>query len=380
MGRRDYAGGANTLMLQTGISSTDMVFTTDAPLGWPDGLSGPFAAVIDRGQPAEEKVLITSRATSTFTVSIRGYDGTLATDHSGSAIELVITSIDADEANEHVNLSASVHGLALGDHVMGASSTATVTNKAMSGTQNTFTNIPLTALPDTQSAITGINTHLTTLDGQVAAETAARTSADSSLNTAVVNETTRAQGAESTLTTNLTTETTRATTAEALLAPKATPTFTGVVTLGQDATAGLQAATFQQVAAAIAAAMQTTPSWQVIPLSSNMTSYDNDTQLGIPKYWKDPWGIVRCRGLGLATGIRTHGSNLMVFPTGARPALNWVVPVITSGTSSAAVTTANAAAVNRVTILQTGEVQLSLVDLSTNDWISMDNIWFPTVL
>ena len=49
--------------------------------------------------------------------------------------------------------------------------------------------------------------------------------------TAVAAEVTRAEGAEAALTTNLAAEVTRAETAEALLAPKASPTFTGTVTI-----------------------------------------------------------------------------------------------------------------------------------------------------
>lgn len=66
----------------------------------------PFVVVVDRGRPAEEKILCSGIAGATITVEERGYDGTSPQNHDGppSAAEVlhVLDSRTVDEANAHV--------------------------------------------------------------------------------------------------------------------------------------------------------------------------------------------------------------------------------------------------------------------------------------
>jgi len=195
MGRRSYSGGANTLTLAAAIAAGDMTFSTNGPVNWPDGVSGPFAVVMGKGLANEEKMLVSSRTGSVFTVTLRGYDGTAAGSHSGEAVQLCITAIDADEANTHVNAVSGVHGGTGGDPLLTGASVATVTNKTISGANNTLTNIPRTASPQ-------IDAKLTALDATDAVHTAGlantytKTVSDSNLAAAVLVETNRATAAE----------------------------------------------------------------------------------------------------------------------------------------------------------------------------------------
>jgi microcystin-dependent protein len=107
MTRREYAGAAAATTLAGALSPTGLTLNLDAATGWPDGSVGPFAIVIDRGTASEEKVLVASRTTTSLTVSVlgnRGYDDTTAIAHdAGATVEVCLTAVDLDEANQHIN-------------------------------------------------------------------------------------------------------------------------------------------------------------------------------------------------------------------------------------------------------------------------------------
>lgn len=90
-----------------GVGNT---FTVADDTGYP--ASGAFVVVWDRGQANEEKVLVASRAGTTFTVSQRGYDGTVASTHTAgqctcehalaaSVVQSLINHVDDLEADPH---------------------------------------------------------------------------------------------------------------------------------------------------------------------------------------------------------------------------------------------------------------------------------------
>lgn len=153
MGRRGYAGGANTVQLTSPIDDAALVLNVSSLVGWPSS-GAPFAVVINRGNPSEEKVLCNGLSAGVLTVAQRGYDGTTKLAHGATeTVEHTDTAVDADEANAHVNQSDGVHGLAAGNRVLGRSETATVSGKSLDGLANTFTNIPLASSPETQTQI-----------------------------------------------------------------------------------------------------------------------------------------------------------------------------------------------------------------------------------
>lgn len=158
--RREYKGAAQpaVLTLPLGGSTANLTITCDDLTNWPTGIAYPFYIVIDRDTPSEEKILCSSRSGNVLTVynvggqNGRGADDTSVTAHNvNAAVEHVFTATDADEANSHVNADSGVHGVT-GD-VVGTSDTQTITNKTLSGSNNTFVNVP-------QSAVTNLATSL----------------------------------------------------------------------------------------------------------------------------------------------------------------------------------------------------------------------------
>ena len=102
--RRSYAGAADSCTLFSAISAGDTSATlTGTVTNWPTtGVSpaGPFYMVIDPGLNAEEKVLVTARASGSINTMSRAQDGTLAAAHAvGAVCYPVGAAVDFDEAN-----------------------------------------------------------------------------------------------------------------------------------------------------------------------------------------------------------------------------------------------------------------------------------------
>ena len=93
MERREFAGGVIAQSLSANILSTSTSFDVADGSTFPTGDLNNFVVSIGRGEPYEEKILISSRSANTFTVASRGYDGTTAVAH--SAGELVDHVLDA---------------------------------------------------------------------------------------------------------------------------------------------------------------------------------------------------------------------------------------------------------------------------------------------
>lgn len=151
--RREHAGGAAPAVLTGAISSSDTAISLSTAVGWPTGSVGPFFVVLDPGTASEEKVLCASQAAAVLTVAGggRGADGTTAKSHAINApCYPCWAAAEADELNEHANATAQVHGLAAGSAVVGRTDTQTLTNKTMSGASNTFSAIPIGAVPGAQ--------------------------------------------------------------------------------------------------------------------------------------------------------------------------------------------------------------------------------------
>lgn len=122
MTRREYKGAAQAAVLTAALggSTADVQLICSDLTNWPTGVgSRPFFVVVDRGKATEEKILCSSRTGNVLTVFDNGItngraaDGTAITAHSINAIvEHVFTATDADEANDHINKSTGVHGIA----------------------------------------------------------------------------------------------------------------------------------------------------------------------------------------------------------------------------------------------------------------------------
>ena len=112
MARREYKAGIPTTLTGSGLSSTGLSFTIAESTNWPVG-TNKFWVTVDPGKPEEERILCTSRSglTVTITDGDRGQDSTGNRAHAvGATIWPSWSATDADEANEHVNLTTGVHG------------------------------------------------------------------------------------------------------------------------------------------------------------------------------------------------------------------------------------------------------------------------------
>ena len=112
MARREYKAGTPTTLTGTGLSSTGLSFTIAANTNWPVG-TNKFWVTVDPGTAQEERILCTSRSglSVTITDGDRGRDGTSASAHAvGATIWPSWSATDADESNEHINLTTGVHG------------------------------------------------------------------------------------------------------------------------------------------------------------------------------------------------------------------------------------------------------------------------------
>lgn len=84
--RREISGSVIAQALSANISNSSSSFSVTDGSSFPTGDLNPFVVVIGRGTSDEEKILISSRSSNTFTVSARGYDGTTAVAHTAGAL------------------------------------------------------------------------------------------------------------------------------------------------------------------------------------------------------------------------------------------------------------------------------------------------------
>lgn len=97
--RREFTGSALRTNLSANISNSASSFSVTDAVGFPSG-SNPFAVVVDRGTSDEEKMLISLRDGTVFTVQVRGYDGTAARAHtSGAFVDHILDAATIQDMN-----------------------------------------------------------------------------------------------------------------------------------------------------------------------------------------------------------------------------------------------------------------------------------------
>lgn len=154
---RNYSSIAQEAELTGGIGAGAGSFSVDSLSGWP--ASTPFTAVIDPGLPSEEIVTVTAVGGLTLTVT-RGEDGSTAVDHAaGSAVRHMVTGRDLREPQVHMDATTNVHGVGLGNAVVGTGTTQTLTNKTL-GTGTVIPSPPtnIARLPGEVTAYAGSST------------------------------------------------------------------------------------------------------------------------------------------------------------------------------------------------------------------------------
>lgn len=128
MSIRNYTNTGQTSTLVAAIGATDTSFTLNNYAGDP---TPPFTAALARGTATEEVILVTAVNVNTVAVT-RGYDGTQAqAQGAGTTFQEVVVALDYREANQHVNATTAVHGLAAGSAVVGTTDTQSLSNKTL---------------------------------------------------------------------------------------------------------------------------------------------------------------------------------------------------------------------------------------------------------
>ncbi len=141
---RNYSNTATATTLSGGINAAVTTMVVGTVAGLP--ATFPYAVIVDYQAASQEVVLVTAAAGTTLTIT-RGYDGTSAQSHSaGAAVVHGVIAKDLSDPQAHIDATTNIHGLSGGAQLVGTSTTQTLTNKTISGSDNTFSNIPGSAI------------------------------------------------------------------------------------------------------------------------------------------------------------------------------------------------------------------------------------------
>jgi hypothetical protein len=148
-----YSNTAVATTLSAGITGAQTTIDVAATTGFP--VTYPYTLIIEQGTANEEIVNVTSSAGGNSFNVTRGQDGTSAAAHAiNAAVTHGLVARDAQEPQDHIAASTNVHGLSGGSAVAGVTQTQTLTNKTMSGANNTFSNIPAAAITQPFASLT----------------------------------------------------------------------------------------------------------------------------------------------------------------------------------------------------------------------------------
>jgi len=151
--RRYYSATAvdNTVASSINSSATSVTLSS-SPTGYPTS-GQPFVVALDYNTASEELVLVNSYSGYTLNIT-RSFNGTSATAHNaGAVIRHVIVAQDLTDLQDHV-AATTAHGVA--GTVVGTTDTQTLTNKTISGSSNTISNVAIS------TAVSGLGTNVAT--------------------------------------------------------------------------------------------------------------------------------------------------------------------------------------------------------------------------
>jgi hypothetical protein len=208
---RNYSSTAVATTLASAITSSDTSMTLSVATGLP---SVPFTLVIEPDTVYEEIVTVTARSGTSISAMSRGQESTTARSHaSASVVKHMVTGRDLQDAQDHIENTTTAHGVT--GAVVGTTNSQTLTNKSISGSANTITNIA-------QASVTNLVTDLSN-KAPAASPTFTGTvvlPSTTSIGTVSSTEIGYVDGVTSAIQTQLDAK-----------APLASPTFTGTVVL-----------------------------------------------------------------------------------------------------------------------------------------------------
>jgi hypothetical protein len=127
MTRRRYNNNAPTALLSSDFNASTPLISVGSLTGFPTQF--PYTATLELNTANAEVVQVIGAAANTVTCQ-RGYDGTSGKSHAmGSTFDHTAIAKDYDEANDHVNAVANVHGVV--GNLVGTDTVQTLKNKTL---------------------------------------------------------------------------------------------------------------------------------------------------------------------------------------------------------------------------------------------------------
>lgn len=149
---RFYSSVATEKTLSGTITAGATSMTVSNTIGLPS--SFPYTLAVDYETVSEELVEVTSAAGSLLTIT-RAIDGTSATSHTaGARVRHVTSARDFSDSRNHENASNGVHGLSVGEDLVGTTKVQTLSNKTVVDLQGTLLNPDITINGTTTTSIT----------------------------------------------------------------------------------------------------------------------------------------------------------------------------------------------------------------------------------
>jgi hypothetical protein len=226
-----------------------------------------FTVVLDPDTALEEIVEVTGASSNTLTIT-RSVDAVgTATDHSaGAVVRHMVIGRDLREANEHINATGTVHGLAsTGGVVVGTAQIQTLTNKTL--TTPVVAGATLSGTVTSTATITG-----GTLTGAIVTGLSAPSNGSDATTKTYVDSILGSAVAASTSATSAAASATAAATSATSAAASATAAATSATSAAASATAAATSATSAAASATAAATSAGTATTQATAAATSATS------------------------------------------------------------------------------------------------------------
>ena len=172
---RYYNSQAVETTLASAMTNTQTTMTVSATTNWPT--SFPFTVIIDPDQSGLEEIVdvisLASTPANTYNIYRNGVggqtvDGGSAVAHAtGAVVKHGVSGRDFKNSRDHENASSGVHGLT--GTVVGTTDMQALTNKTISGSSNTISNIAKTSITNTAVTLADTGTVTSTMiaDGTI---------------------------------------------------------------------------------------------------------------------------------------------------------------------------------------------------------------------